>query len=87
MENFGPNEAKVNITIQGETGDLPQPVPFDATEADIKAWVAECVRAGGVPGIRAQNTALHDYVVDRYSPTEDRSYYVIQVRPKTPFGA
>jgi hypothetical protein len=80
-------EARVNVTYAGENGDLPDPVFFDAADGDIKAWVTEAVAAGTVPGIPADTDAnFTDFVVDRFSATEDREYNLIQIRPKTPFG-
>lgn len=79
--------ARVNITYGGNNGDLPDPVSLDANDGDIKQWVTEAVRAGGVPGIPAAPTAnFTDFVVDRFSPTEVRPYALISIRPKTPFG-
>jgi len=79
--------ARVNVTINGQNGDLPDPVSFDATDADIKAWVTETVRAGGIPGITADARAdFTDFVVDRFPPNEARPFNLLQVRPKTPFG-
>ncbi len=81
------DEARVNVTYTGSNGDLPDPVSFDATDGDIKQWVTEAVRGGGVPGIPATRTAnFTDFVVDRFGPTEARPYNLISIRPKTPFG-
>lgn len=82
-----PDEARVNITVAGCNGDLPDPVSFDATDGDVKAWVTEAIRAGSVPGIPANpNVNFVDFVVDRFAATEARPYNLLQVRPKTPFG-
>lgn len=81
-------EARVNVTYGGQNGDLPNPMAFDATDADVKASVAESIRAGTVPGLRADpNVDLGDFVVDRFPPNDQRPYNLIQLRPKTPFGA
>lgn len=81
------DEARVNVTWKNQNGDLPDPVFRDAAEGDVKGWVTEAVRHGGVPGIAADVTAdFRDYVVDRFPPTEARPYNLIQVRPKTAFG-
>jgi len=81
------DEARVNVTYRGQNGELPDPVFRDAAEGDVKAWVTEAVRNGGVPGIPADRDAdFHDFVVDRFPPTEARPYALIQVRPKTAFG-
>ncbi len=82
-----PDEARVNVTVAGSNGDLPDPVSFDATDGDIKAWVTEAVRTGNVPGIPANpDVSFVDFVVDRFSASEARPYNLLQVRPKTPFG-
>lgn len=87
---IGDHEARVNVTFGGVNGDLPDPVPFDATDGDIKAWVTEAIATGGIPGLAATAGAdLGDYVVERLSakPDEDRPANVLLLRPKTPFGA
>lgn len=58
-----------------------------ASDADIRRWVTEAVRGGGVPGIRADAGAdFGDFVIDRFGPSETRAFSLVQVRPKTPFG-
>lgn len=87
MNDIKDTEARVNITWAGTNGDLPDPVMFQATDGDIKAWVTEAVRTGGVPGIAAApNADFSDFVVDRFTATEARPYALIQIRAKTPFG-
>lgn len=87
MNTIQDNEARVNVTWQGQNGDLPDPVSFDATNGDVLQWITEAVRGGDVPGITADPSAdFSDFVVDRFSATEARPYNLIQVRPKTPFG-
>ena len=79
--------ARLNITFDGNNGDLPDPVSFDAPDGDIKGWATEAVRNGDVPGIPANHGAdFTDFVVDRFSPNEQRDHNLIQLRPKTPFG-
>ena len=81
------NEARLNITWAGDNGDLPDPVAYDATDADVRQWVTEAVRNGDVPGIRADvNADFSDFVVDRFAANDTRPYNLIQIRPKTPFG-
>jgi hypothetical protein len=81
------NEARVNVTYGGQNGDLPDAVFFDSTDGDVRAMVTEAVRTGGVPGIGAATEAeFGDFVVDRFTATEDRPFNLIQLRPKTPFG-
>lgn len=82
------NEARVNVTWKGQNGDLPDPVSYDSTDGDVRQWITEAVRAGSVPGIPADNAAdFHDFVIDRFGTNETRPYNLIQIRPKTPFGA
>lgn len=81
------HEARVNVTYNGGNGDLPDPVAFDAGDADVKNWVTEALRGGGVPGIATNGAVdLTDFVVDRFATSEARPYNLIQLRPKTPFG-
>lgn len=88
MQIIDPNQARINVTWRGMNGDLPDTVLFDATDADIKAWVTEAVRTGSIPGIAADPTIdLTDFVVDRFGPNETAPYNRIFVRSKTPFGA
>ena len=87
MNDIKDTEARVNITYGGKNADLPDPVMFQSGEADIRAWVTEAVRNGGVPGLDPASTAdFSDFVIDRFVPTDARPYNLIQVRPKTPFG-
>jgi len=86
-ERIGLNEARLNITWAGQNGDLPDPVPFDSTDGDVKQWVTEAVRTGSVAGVHTDPRAnFRDFVVDRFGPNAARPYNLIQVRPKTPFG-
>ncbi len=81
------NEAQVNITYNGENGNLPDPVYFDSTDVDVLAMVTEAVQTGGVPGIDAVTSAdFADFVVERFAPNAERPFNMILVRPKTPFG-
>jgi hypothetical protein len=82
------NEAMVNVTWNRQNGNLVDPVPLDSADGDVRQWITEAVRAGSVPGIPADGAAdFHDYVIDRFAPTDARPYNLISVRPKTPFGA
>lgn len=79
-------DAILNITVNGQNGELPQPVFFDATDVDVKAWAAEAVRNGNVPGIDADpNVDFRDFVVDRFSAKDTLPARLV-IRPKTPFG-
>lgn len=81
------NEARVNVTWDGQNGDMPAPVARDSGDGDIKQWVTEAVQNGTVPGIAEDaNADFTDFVVDRFNPTEARPYHAIFLRPKTPFG-
>ena len=87
MEDLVATDARVNVTYAGENGDLPDPVHFDAPDADVLLWVTEAVANGGIPGIPATPNADFDgFVVDRFAANEERPYNSIMVRPKTPFG-
>jgi hypothetical protein len=81
------NEAMVNITWNGQNGDLPDPVHYDSTDGDVLQWITEAVRAGNVPGIRADPKAtFRELKIDRFARNGARPYNLIQIRPKTPFG-
>ncbi len=81
------NEARVMITWAGQTGDLPDTVSWDASDAEIRQFATEAVRGGDVAGIDADPRAsCRDFIVDRLRPNGVRPYALIQVRPKTPFG-
>ncbi len=82
------DQARVNVTYEGANGELPDPIMYDSTDGDVKGWLTEALRTGGIPGIPAAPTAtLADFVVDRFAATEERPYNFIMIRPKTPFGA
>ena len=88
MNEIRENEARLNITWAGSNGELTDPVSFDASDAEVKAWATEAVRTGGVRGIPADpHCDLTDFVVDRFGPTEVRPYKLLMIRSKTPFGA
>lgn len=81
------HQARLNITWNGQNGDMPDPIDFDATDAEILAWSAEAIQNGGVPGIAADpNANLADFVVDRFGPGNGIDYNRVAIRPKTPFG-
>ena len=87
MPEIAEHEARVGVTYGGQYGDLPDPVTFDASDADVKGWISEALQTGGIPGIEAQaNPDLENFVVDRFNATDDRPYNLIQLRPKVPFG-
>lgn len=80
------NEARVNITYNGQNGDLPDTVHVLSTDGDLRNWVSEAIATGSVPGINASRASFRDHIVDRFGPTGTRPYSLIQLRPKTPFG-
>lgn len=81
------HEARLNITWNGQNGDLPDPVSFDAADGDLFMWAQEAVRNGDVPGIGGdQNADFHGFIVDRYPATNDVPYNRLMLRPKTAFG-
>lgn len=85
MVPYEPN-ARLNVTINGQNGDLPDPVSFEATDGDIKQIAVEAIQTGYIPGIAADpNVDLTDFVVDRFQATEELPPRLM-VRPKTPFG-
>jgi len=42
MVPYGPN-ARLNVTINGQNGDYPDMVSFEATEGDIKQIAVEAI--------------------------------------------
>jgi len=82
------NMARLNITFNGQQGDLTDPVAFDSADSDLKQMATESVRAGDVPGIDAAEEAdFTDFVVDRFTARGDLPWNRLSLRPKTPFGA
>lgn len=88
QQRIGAGQARLNITWDGQNGDLPDSVPFDASDTEIRAWAAEALRGGDVPGIHADRRAnLRDFVIDRFPSSDDTPYHRLFIRPKTPFGS
>ena len=82
------HQARLNITWNGENGDLPDPIPYDAPDREILTWATEALQGGNVPGIKADAAAvLQDFVVDRFPANQEITYNRVAIRPKTPFGA
>ena len=78
--------ARLNVTYGGQNGDYPDPVDYDATDAEVKQIATEAVRTGYIPGIPADtNTDFADFVVDRFPATGELGDRLM-LRPKTPFG-
>lgn len=79
--------AKLTVTYNGQQGDLPDLVPYDSTDADIRQMVFESLTDGYIPGIDAvANAQLNDFVVDRFPSRDDVPFNRLSLRPKTPFG-
>ena len=82
------DQAVLNITWDGQNGELPDPILNDATDVQIRQWAAEAIR-GGIPGITADEganlNALADNVIFRYPATADLPNRIM-LRPKTAFG-
>ncbi|MCA9714114.1 MAG: hypothetical protein H6713_30380 [Myxococcales bacterium] len=89
MNNYRilPHEARVNVTWRGQNGDLLEPVPYDASDREIKEWVAEALAGDSVAGIRTRGRVdLQNFVVDRFPAGVNAPHNRIFLRPKTPFG-
>ena len=87
MNTIETTEARLNVTWKGTNGDLLDPVPYDATDAELKTWATEAVGGGSIPGITADETVnFDDFIVDRFEASEDLPNRLF-LRPKTPFGA
>ena len=85
MVLYEPN-ARLNVTINGQNGDYPDPVNHDMADGDVKQIATEAIRSGYIPGITEDaNADLADFVVDRFPATEELPPRLM-VRPKTPFG-
>lgn len=80
------NQARLNVTFNGQNGDLPDAVAIDATDGDLKQIATEAVRTGYIPGVAAApNVDFTNFVVERFPATPDLPARVM-IRPKTPFG-
>jgi hypothetical protein len=79
--------ALLNITWAGQNGWLPDPVRYDAADAELRGFATEALLAGGIAGIaRAERVDLTDFVVDRFPGTAEVPVNRLFLRPKTPFG-
>lgn len=75
--------ARLEVTWGGRRGELPEPVPFDATELELKGMAWQAIVEGRIPDIPADPAAdLDGFVVDRIDGEVPR----VSVRPKIPFG-
>ena len=87
MSSINKHEAWMNITWQGQNGDLADPVSFTASDHQLKHWAAEAIRGRSVPGIHTRDhVSLNDFIVDRFPANRTNPYNRIMIRPKTPFG-
>lgn len=83
-----PRMARLNITVNGQQGDLPDLVSYDMTDTEIFQVALESVRQGYVPGIDAiDNPSFANYRVDRFPARDDVPYNRLSLRPKTEYGA
>jgi hypothetical protein len=81
------HQARLNVTWGGQNGDLPDPIDYDAADAQVITWAQEAIRGGGIPGINLDAGAnLNDFVVDRFPAGAEIDYNRVMLRPKTPFG-
>lgn len=84
---IGPDEARLNITWNGQNGDLPDTISRDASDEQIRQWATEAVRNGAVPGIPADaRVNFADFVIERNAPHEARPHHLTMLRPKTAYG-
>jgi hypothetical protein len=79
--------ARLNITYQGQNGDLPDMIQYDLDDDNIRAMAAEAVQGGDVPGIGAYPSArFTDFKVDRFPATDEVQHNRLFLRPKTTFA-
>jgi hypothetical protein len=79
--------AKLNITYQGMSADLPADVDDNLRDDDIRKIAVEVVRSGDVPGLQIASLEDHAFdlfVVDRLKGADGEAR--IYLRPKVPFG-
>ena len=78
--------AQLNVTINGQNGNYPDPVGYDLDDEGIREIVKEGLLDGFIPGVDADPEAdLADFVVDRFPATAELPPRIF-LRPKTPFG-
>lgn len=79
--------AVLNITYDGQQGELPDPINFDAADSDIRQWAKEAIQGGGIQGINQDTDAdLTSFVVERFPPGNGIDFARVSLRPKTAFG-
>lgn len=83
----GDNErmAVLIVALDGELGESPDLIPYNAPEADIRTWATEAI-SGGLPGIDPQDVDLTDFKVRRL-PAKDGLPDRVMIRPKTEVGS
>ena len=82
-----PGEARLNITFDGQNVDFDAPVPFGASEAELKRWARESIAGGALGAERpAHAVDLDQHVIDRFPATAKVPHNRIFLRPLTPFG-
>lgn len=79
--------AQLNITYAGQQGNLPDLLPFDLDDTEIKRIAREALTQG-IPGINpVAGVDLKDFMIDRFPSRPDMPANRLSLRPKTPFGA
>lgn len=79
--------ARVVVTYDGQTGDLPDPVSADASHDDVRRMAQEALRGGGIRGLPAIADAdLSGFIVDPAAPNDTYPFPRLLLRPKTAFG-
>lgn len=80
--------ARLNVTWNGSNGEYVNDIPYDVSDADVKALAQEALESDSIPGIErgANPIRLNDFVVERF-PANGELPNRIFLRPKTPFGA
>lgn len=86
VNNVPEGMAVLNITYNGQNGNLIDPLSYDLADADIKQIAAESVRSGSVLGIDAIDADFTDFVIDRFPATNEIPCNRLFIRSKTPFG-
>ena len=80
------DQATLNVTWNGNNGDLPDMVSYDSSDADLKQVASEAIRTGYIPGVDTDpRVDLGDFVVDRFPARGDQPNRIF-IRPKVPFG-
>jgi len=77
--------AVLTVALDGELGESPDTIPFDASDEEIKRWATEAISGGTIPGIDAQEVDFTNYTVRRL-PAKDGLPDRVFVRPKTEVG-